>query len=175
MRCLLLYFIHFIEFWKLVVLKGRRATARTIQTQDAVLNINKFWNHYRKIAHELSVNHIIPFQINSIRIKSKRVQTLLSGDLNLKLTFHNWLQGKIVIHVFKWGDVFQCEACFSCNSVNNFHNNHVYVYIVHMRYCDLSLHPFSIYQIYPDKILLWTWFKRSVSDSEFEKFPMILI
>ena len=121
------------SFKRSTVVIGRPATVRTVQIEEAVLNEIEVNPHTstRKIAEVLNITHVTVWQIlrdqQLYPYHMQRVQALLPRDLPLRLAFSNWLRGKIIRNPgFLSRILFTDEACFSRNSIINYHNNHIW-------------------------------------------------
>lgn len=112
-------------------LKGAQRTARTEETEIAVLNSVEQNPEIssRKIASNLNISHILVWRILHDFLlypyHIQRVQALLPRDLPFRINFCQWFIQKIVENpLFDREVLFTDEANFSRNAIRNFHNNH---------------------------------------------------
>lgn len=112
-------------------LKGTLKTARTPQTEDAVLNMVEENPEIsaRKIAHHLNINYVLVWRILHdfllYPFHIQRVQALLPRDFPLRTNFCQWFLRKLAVDpLFGSKILFTDESAFSKNSIRNFHNKH---------------------------------------------------
>jgi len=112
-------------------LKGMQGTARTPETEAAVLNSvdENPEISTRKIAFNLNISHVLVWRILHDFLlypyHIQRVQALLPRDFPLRINFCQWFLQKIAENpLFDAEILFTDEANFSRNAIRNFHNNH---------------------------------------------------
>lgn len=121
------------SFKRSTALIGRPRTVRTVQIEEAVINAieENPETSTRKISTELNVTHVLVWQILKDQqlypYHVQRVQALLPRDFPLRVALCRFIQNKLVQNPrFLSQVLFTDEACFSRNSIINFHNNHVW-------------------------------------------------
>lgn len=112
---------------------GRPATVRTVELEEAVLDeIQRSPDtSTRQIALQLNTTHVTVWQIlrdyQLYPYHIQRVQALLPADFPQRVVYCAWLLQQLVVSpIFLFRILFTDEACFSRNSIMNFHNNHLW-------------------------------------------------
>lgn len=112
---------------------GRPVTIRTVEVEEAVLHEVEHSpdTSTRKIAEQLNISHFTVWQIlreNQLYpFHIQRVQALLPADFLQRIVYCTWLlHQQVASPRFLSCILFTDEACFSRNSIMNFHNNHIW-------------------------------------------------
>ena len=120
-------------FKKQTVDCGRPREVQTVQLEEAVLELieESPETSTRKIANILNVSNFTVFKILKEQqlypFHIQRVQALLPRDFFPRLVFCHWILHQIAqIPNFLNGVLFTDEANFGRQSIQNFHNNHLW-------------------------------------------------